>query len=494
MASFIYLPLIYQVVRESKTFDFTRVPNGVLWLHPLRLLIPFIPGLYPGQRVFQEAFGDLPENIGAGSPGWFLLILGTLGLWCAHKRITIYVPLFIIFLLLLFYHPINFPTLNVFPWFAFNRKPITSIYPVILCLFALEINFIGLRSPIKQLLSVLLICLACTEAYTAYSIKLDYNPYSVEKNFSFEKNFFAYMNYVRKQPGEAVLDWPFCVVGGNGVGAESLCPYYHLNNGIFSRRRFHEKKVMGQYFGRLHPSQIEPYLWAGWDKLFFPDNPDISKATRQTRCFRPEEWSFYTDFYKSNDFAGINLYVDLLSKDCVSEFYERFGTPAVETLVPAAGRVKFIPKSPALRNQVNLALAANLKFEPLLDLSESNLLQVRAPHSLNTMGLSEIEKNAQGGNWRWGLGPETLLSFKLSKSQTLDLTFRFVNPIAAQDVGVEINAVAVEKISNTKVGETISRSFKFQGVAGLNNIIFRYQDWNKHQITFAPKLKFSGYN
>jgi hypothetical protein len=128
---------------------------------------------------------------------------------------------------------------------------------------------------------------------------------------------------------------------------------------------------MGQYFGRLHPSQIEPYLQAGWDKLFFPDSSDVSKATRQARCFRPAEWSFFTDFYKLNDFAGINLYVDLLPEDCVGEFYTRFGTPAAETLVPGAGRVKFIAKSPELRNRVNLPLGAKLKFEPRLDLSES---------------------------------------------------------------------------------------------------------------------------
>ena len=154
--------------------------------------------------------------------------------------------------------------------------------------------------------------------------------------------------------------------GGNMI---DICPYYRFNTVIHSLRRFHEKKVMGQFFGRLHPDQISPYLQAGWDKLFFPDSPDIYKATRQARCFRPAEWSFFTDFYKLNDFAGINLYVELLPEDCVSEFYARFGTPAAETRVLGAGRVKFIPKSPELRNQVNLALGASLKFEPLLDLS-----------------------------------------------------------------------------------------------------------------------------
>ncbi len=358
IAGYIYLPLALQIAREAKSFNFNEITTGAWWAHPLRLLIPFFPFFNPGQVVFEQVLGDSPEGLGAGSPGWFLLILGTVGLWQARRQITIFIPLLIIFILCLFYHPLFVPTLKLFPWFTFNRVGgrSTVIYPVILCLFALHINFDWLRLRRRQLLTALLVVLACTELYTAYSFKLDYQPYLLDKNF------FSYMDYVKKQPGEAVLDWPFCIHGGNGIG---ICPYFRFNSVIHAMRRFHEKKVMGQYFGRLHPSQIEPYLQAGWDKLFFPGSPDVSGKTRQARCFRPDEWSFFTDFYKRNDFAGINLYEELLPEDCVSEFYARFGTPAVETLVPGAGRVKFIPKSPELRNQVNLALGASLKFEPL---------------------------------------------------------------------------------------------------------------------------------
>ncbi len=484
---YIYPPLILQIFREIHKFSFTE--NNIeftgLWVNPLRLLIPFLPGLNPAQPAFQKLFGDLPENIGAGSPGWFLLILAVVGVWQARKQITIYVPLLIIFILCVLYHPINFPTFNIFPWFTFVRKPVTSVYPVILSLFALGANFNGLRLRNRRLLSILLVCLCCTEIYTAYSIKIYYKAYSVGELFSFNKNFFAYMNYVKKQPGEAVLDWPFCAVGGNGVGAVNLCPYYHLNSGIYSLRRFHEKKVMGQYFGRLYPSQIKPYLQAGWDKLFFPDNLDILRATRQTRCFRPDEWSFFRDFYKLNDFAGINLYINLLPENCISDFYKYFGNPVVETLVPVAGKVKFIPKSPDLRHQVDLALGASLKFEPLLDVSESNLIKISSPYGLCITGLSSIETNNQYSYWRWALGPKTLLSFKLSKSQPLKLNFKFINPIASQDINVEINARVVEIISQAQIGETIERNIQFQSIAGWNQIIFRYKDWNKHHTTFA---------
>lgn len=359
---YIYLPLIFQISREAKSFDFTGMFSGYWWANPLRVLLPFFPFLNPGQGVIETVFRDLPEALGDASPGWFLLILGTVGFWQARRKIIIFIPLLLVLLLCLFYHPLQIPTLKLFPWFAFNRVGgrSTVIYPVILCLFALHINFNHLRLQSRQLLCAVLVLLACTELYTAYSFKLNYQPHLLDNTF------FTYMEYVKQQPGEAVLDWPFCIHGGNHI---SLCPYYKSNSGIYTMRRFHEKKVMGQYFGRLHPSQIEPYLKAGWDYLLVPDNSDDSETTRQARCFYPAEWSFFTDFYTFNDFAGINLYVELLPDNCVSQFYARFGTPAVETVVPGAGKVKFIPKSPELRNQVDLALGANLKFDPLLEVS-----------------------------------------------------------------------------------------------------------------------------
>ncbi len=409
IAGYMYLPLVIQIAREAKSFDFTEVDFAAFWTNPFRLLIPFFPIINNPGKSFESVFRDSPEAIGAGSPGWFLLILGTVGMWQNRKQITIFIPLLIVFILCILYIPEDvftlktlakfillifatlglwltrkrmvvfipllivllcvfcykptaflLPTLKIFPWFAFNRVGgrSTLIYPVILCLFAVHINLNCLRSRRRQLLSGLLVVLASIELGTAYSFRLDY-----DQPDSPDKNFFAYMDYVKKQPGEAVLDWPFCL--REGGGADGICPYYYFNSGIFALRRFHDKKVMGQYFGRLHPSQIKPYLQAGWDKLFFPNRTN----SRQARCFNQAEWSFFTDFYKLNDFAGINLYVDRLPENCLPEFYTRFGPPAAETLVPGAGRVKFIPKSPELRNQVNLALGASLKFEPLLDQS-----------------------------------------------------------------------------------------------------------------------------
>lgn len=485
LLSYIYLPLVIQIYHQAKSFDFTGINNGAWWAHPVRLLIPYLPWINPGQPIFDKILKDSPEGLGAGSPGLFLLILGILGLWQARKQRIIFIPLVIIFISCILYHPVNFPILKLFPWFTLNRVQgrCTVIYPVILGLLSLHIEFYRFKKWTRNFISILLVCLACMEIYIAYSFKFNYQPYS------FDKNFFSYMNLVKQQPGEAVLDWPFCIVGGNGLGTEELCPYFWKNASVFSLRRFHKKKVMGQFFARLHPDQIKPYLDAGWNKLFLPDSPDIFKATGQTRCFNSNEWSFFTEFYAVNDFSGINLYTDLLPENCVQDFYVRFGQPTIETQIPWAGKVKFIPKNIALRNQVNLALGSQLKFEPLLDLVKFNLLESRNPYGLTITGLSEIEQDQQNNRWRWGLGPETRLSFKLSTSQKIVLSFSFNNPIDNQEVLLKVNGQVIRNILNISENKVKEDLIEFTGKKGINNIVFKYKDWNQNNISFAPKDK-----
>ena len=482
IASYLYFPLALQIVRNAKSFDFTGVTIGAWWANPFRLLIPYLPGFNPKLSMFDHLFHDSPELAGAGSIGWFLLIIGTVGLWQSRRQLISFIPLIVVLGLCISYHPIHFPILKIFPWFSFDRVAgrSTAIYPVIFCLFALEINFNGLRSQTRKLLSILLVCLACIEVCTAYYPWLNYQPYSYDQNFS------AYMNYVKTQPGEAVLDWPFCIVGGNGVGGPELCPFLHLNLSIFTLRKFHEKKVMGQYSGRLHPSQMEAYLQAGWNKLFFPDSPDVLKANHQTRCFKTDEWSFFDNFYRFNDFAGINLYVDLLPGGCITEFYQHFGMPVVKTLVPGAGKVEFIPKATKLRSQVNPSLGLSLKFEPTLKLSEYNLLQNNSHFNITTSGLSAVEESKPDVKLRWALGPATKLAFNLAKAQPVELIFGFTNPIRNQNVIVEVNGVTREKITNITEGKDMEHNIKFQGIKGRNEIVFKYSKWNRSEVTFAP--------
>ncbi|MBF2004284.1 MAG: hypothetical protein IGS49_02090 [Chlorogloeopsis fritschii C42_A2020_084] len=485
VTAYAYFPLVFQIAKEAKSFDFTGIPTENWWSHPFRLFIPFLPFFNPVTLEFKKFFGDVPEAVIDVSTSWFLLIVGILGIWQSRKQTRIFVPLIIIFFLCLLYHPAYFPTLKIFPWFSFNRIPgrSTVIYPIILSIFALHINLNWLQNRKKQIITTILVLLACTELYTIYSFKLNYQPYVLDKNF------FAYMNYVKQQPGEAVLDWPFCAAGGNSVGSlDGLCPYFYHNGSVYSFRRFHHKKVMGQYFGRLHPSQIQPYLQAGWHHLLVPNSLFyLEKTSPKIRCFNSEEWSFFTDFYRFNDFAGINLYTDLLSENCVQEFYSRFGKPTIETRVPETGKVSFIPKSPKFSNQVNLALGSQIKFEPLLNFSESNLLDIRSQSTfISVIGLSGFEE-IPPKTFRWALGPETNIVFQLKDSQLLNLSFKFENPIEAQNVLIEVNGVPLDSFKNLNPGASIDRNLKFKAVKGINRIVFKYKDWNHHQTTFAPK-------
>lgn len=474
--AYLYLPLILQISREAKSFDLAGAQLGFSsWSNPLRLLIPFLPFFNPGLSL-QKFFLDATEGGGVTgmSPGWFLLIIGITGLLQVRKQIPIFIPCIVILVLCLIFQPLFFPILKLFPWFTFNRVSgrSTAIFTVILCLFALSINLSGLRMRSRWLISSLLVGLACTELFTAYSLHLNkYQPYSIEKSF------FNYMDYVKKQPGEAVLDWPFCVAGGNGMGDDSmaeLCPF--KNREVYSFRRFHEKKVMGQYFGRLHPTQVRPYFQAGWNQLL---------VNSVDSCFSPSEWYFFTDFFTFNDFAGINLYEDLLPGSCIGEFYARFGTPTVEAVVPGSGKVKFIPKSPNLRAQVDLNLGKNLRLNSFLNTYASNLLQVNSPQGMIISGLAQIEKNFQGTYSRWGREPSTELSFALAESQLLELRFKFKNYFNDQNMIVEINQKNWEFISNIQTEEVVERKVKFKGIKGMNDIKFKYEK----EMCFSEFLK-----
>lgn len=485
--SYLYIPILLQIFRSAKSFDFTQVSSDLWWSSSWRFLIPFLPffNSINNSKLFLKLFQDSPESFIDSSPGLFLVIIGSIGLWQSRKTIILYLPLITIFLLFISYHPLNFPILKLFPWFSFARVTgrFSIAYPVILSLFALNVNLSYLKLSIKRTIIVFLIALACTELYTSYSLNLYKNQWM--PTFALNQSFFEYMNYVKNRSGEAVLDWPFCITGGNGVGGASFCPLYLKNGSIFALRRFHEKKVMGQYFGRLHPQQLNDYIEAGWDKLFVPNNPEFPKAT-YLECFRPEAWDFFTRFYEYNDFAGINLYVDLLPKQCVDQFHARFGQPAITTVIPGLGKVEFIQKTEEQRKKVNPLLGKTIKFEPLLDISQANLLEFHYPYGMDVKGL-DVRENNQVDRWRWGLGQETKLTFKLGESKSLNLDFEFVNPIESQEVIIEINKSILTKIENIQKDKNIKLQTSFVGVKGVNTVKFIYKFWNHNQGDFAPQ-------
>lgn len=357
VAVFFYLPLLLEVAKQANSFTFKdRFAGGHGWVHPLRLLMPY----WPGFTLFSDPLGlllhDMPESNGAGSAGWFLVIMGVLGFWKTRRPIRwAYAPFLVFGVLHALYHPIVFPTLQVFPWDHFSRIPsrVTIAYPVILTFFALHWS-----GPIRPIWLAGLLAIGVVEVGAVYSFRYEQKPYY------FSDSFKPYMARIREQPGEAILDWPFCIVGGNGAGlAEGICPLYTRTNTLYALQRFHGKKTVGQYFGRMHDSQLKPFIQAGWNALLdHPDQNDMWLANQLTTCLTDEQWRFFEQFYTYNDFAGINLCVDLLPQACVQEFYKRFGQPVAATEIPGAGHIVFIPKPASLRQKVNRQLGKAVRF------------------------------------------------------------------------------------------------------------------------------------
>ena len=357
LGALVYLPLVLQIVKGARSFG--AIPSGgSWWAHPARLLDPWLPFVHPSSSAARVFFGK-PEGVGEGSPGLFLVLVAVIGAAQAIRKRNLapVLPLLVFFALAIPFHPESFPTLKIFPWFTFHRVGgrTTLAYPIACVLLALHVDWRALRARWVTALVVL----GLAETVTSYVVKAEaWTPAAVDPGFD------AYMKTVRDTPGEAVLDWPFCVAGGNGIGNRELCPYYFRNNTVFANRRFHGKKVMGQYFGRLADAQVAPYRDAGWPALFDPAPPGFPHSAGQARCFRDDEWVFFEDFFAKNDFAGIDVYVDMLPEGCAAKIYERFGSPIAETSLGVAGRVTFVPKSLELRRRVDPAGGRALVFTP----------------------------------------------------------------------------------------------------------------------------------
>ncbi|WP_420148414.1 hypothetical protein [Spirosoma sp.] len=324
---YLYLPLTLQIAFTAWEFNFGAVPELRAWSHPIRLFLPYLPGIDSYDIPYQRWFRDTFESYGQGSPGLYLTLLAGIGFWQIRRRMALWLPIVLMLVLCLLYHPVVLPTLKLFPWFSFNRHGgrASLVYPVLLCLLALPINWP--RRRLSQVGVALLLGLMLAEWSTGYYLRL-FQPVNVASD-----SLLRYCAIVREQPGVAVLDWPFCTVGANGVGAEEgLCPYYRQQNAVFTFRRFYDKSGVGQYFGRLHPDQIQPFLRDGWPQRLQPNY-----------SFTNQDWQFLDRFLQKNNFAGINLYPDLLTPHQVAVFEQHYGSPIAETRFPAAGKVVFIP-------------------------------------------------------------------------------------------------------------------------------------------------------
>jgi hypothetical protein len=330
VGAWLYVPIVFDIVKATHTYHFEG-PGGSHWAQWLRLVFPYLPFVGPQSDFARWLFGPA-EGVGEFSVGWALLAAALLGLRDARRARTlfVYLPILVAFALAFSYHPRRFPLLRVFPWFQYDRVAgrATLVFPLWFALAAL-----AWRRPAKKHLAVLGI-LAAIETTTAYAA-FDYRP------FKTGASFWAYERAIHDAPGEAVLDWPFCIAGGNAVATEDLCPYYALTSTTYAYRRFHKKDVVGLLLSRMAPEQAKPFYDLGLPTLFHPDVKEIRTSRRQTQCFDEREWEIFDGFYREHDFAGISLYPDLLPPGCEDQFVARYGRPLAETRLPAEGRAVF---------------------------------------------------------------------------------------------------------------------------------------------------------
>ena len=339
VGAWLYVPIVFDIVRATRTYRFEG-PGGSHWAQWLRIVFPYLPLVGPQSALAKTIFGDA-EGIGEFSVGWALLVAAALGLRDARRAgargsaLLVYVPILVAFAFAFSYHPRRFPLLRVFPWFQFDRVAgrATLVFPIWFSLAAL-----AWRPTRKQLAA--LVTMAAIETATAYAaFASTYTP------FRADASFWAYEHAIHEAPGEAVLDWPFCIAGGNAVATEDLCPYYALTSTTYAYRRFHRKDVVGLLLSRMAPEQAKPFYDLGLPSLFHPDVKEIRASRRQTQCFDDREWALFDAFYRDHDFAGISLYPDLLPPGCPEQFFARYGAPVAETRLPAEGRALFLRRT-----------------------------------------------------------------------------------------------------------------------------------------------------
>jgi len=329
-----YVPFDLALVKGATVYQFPDA-GGNFWASWPRMLLPFLPGANPSSPWVFGIFGDA-EGVAEYSVGWALLAFFCIGIFHARRRKE---PRL---------RPAARDRILALLRFPSRQAPHVASLSVVLLqsrvgardgLLPARVRAVRRRDrhgANQEGCAYILFALGAVETVTAYTLVNDYTPARLGPDA------WAYWDAVKKTPGEALLEWPFCVAGANGVGTTELCPYYGVMATAYSHRRFHEKKVMSFYLSRLHPSQVAPRYELA--KLFSPDKPDPHDARMETRCFDDERWALFDRVYREHDFGAIQLYTDRLPAECVKQFHERYGEPVASANLPGPGHVELLPK------------------------------------------------------------------------------------------------------------------------------------------------------
>jgi hypothetical protein len=439
VAAFFWVPIVLQINHAAHAFDLSQMPSGGAWANPLRMLIPVFPGFNPVSLA--HAFNDSPEAWFAASPGIFFVLFALAGVLAARKHVLAWLPFVALLAMFLSFDPPRFAILRALPWFATARIAgrFSTAYPTILAILGLGIPASAFRGRRGVLLAAGGVLLLAVEGGTAYRIALlqphrtFYHPGAA---------FTELVSAIRSAPGEALLDWPWCLAGGNGVG---LCPFYQYESGnTMFLQQFDHKKAVANYFGRLHPDQIRPYFAAGWPRMFFPDNPDMHQARHQSRDFLPKEWEFLQRFFVLNDFCGILLYTDRLPAATVDGFHRRFGEPVAVATGTPFGRLEFIPKKAEWRGLVDREAGVRLTLPfvpPPLPVGRLEMGDPAAAEYLRS-GWGGYEREYRSSNEH-----AAEIGFSLSRIEPLRLTIK-ANTFQRERVRILLNGTPLEDLTH----------------------------------------------
>ncbi|MHC1789092.1 glycosyltransferase family 39 protein [Solidesulfovibrio sp.] len=130
----------------------------------------------------------------------------------------------------------------------------------------------------------------------------------------------------------------------------------------------------------------------------------------------------------------------------------------------------------------NLETAAFRGFD--LEIIPTGHFDSPAVTDLREHNLGKIEHNATN-IWRWGLGPQGMLTFDLAEARPLWLEFDFDNILPGQNVVIAANGEIIATLADLAAGARESRRLPIAGRPGRNSLILATTDWNHGTTTFA---------
>ena len=120
----------------------------------------------------------------------------------------------------------------------------------------------------------------------------------------------------------------------------------------------------------------------------------------------------------------------------------------------------------------------------ILGVRSVDVIQVIDSPYVALENVSEPESSAVV-RWRWGLGPETRLTFALDQDQEVEAVLRFVSYLYLE-YEIEVNGEQVAFADDVFPKGLFNEELRFMGQEGINEIVIRYSDWN-HKADQAPQ-------